>query len=987
MSLTTPSALLLLLLIIPVAYVGWPRITYRRRRDTISLALRVAMLMLLVLALAGTQIVQSADRLAVIFLLDRSDSMGSSAQEAAEQYVRDALAEMNEDDMAGVVLFGGDAQVERPVGPSDELAPLRTVPSDDNTDIAEAIRLALALFPDNAARRIVILSDGQATVGDSIAAAQLARAANVEISYVSFSREPGPEVQVVDFRAPSVLTEGQQFDLIVTIRSEVDTPARITVLTTGAVVYEGNIDLREGTSNYTLPLTTSEAGFRDFFIQVTPLGENDGFTENNQMGTFTRVEGDPRVLVVRQDAADTQFLVPALEETGWQVDEITPDQLPTGAAPLVQYDSVILVNVLATDLGVSRMESLRTYVGDLGGGLLVIGGPEAYGPGGYGGSPLEEALPLEMRIRDQQRIPDLTIAYVIDRSGSMGALSPRGIAHIDLAKEAIIRSIDLLQETDRVAVASFDFDAYWIAPFQNVGQADGLQNLIATLRPGGGTSILAGMDLVSDAIVQEPAELKHIILLTDGGASSFSLVEMAERLNLEAGVTLSVISIGDFEPGFLADMAEAGQGNYHNVLDADEIPNIFAQETVLATRSYIIEDTFTPTASAINPESLHPIIRGIAALPELRGYVATTARPAAQVILRGPEPYTDPILAAWQYGLGRSVAFTSDATSRWAADWVSWDDYATFWNQAVQWTLTEGAFNNLETTIDMQGDTARIVVDARDDAGAFLNGLNLEARVVLDPRQPATRVILRQVAPGRYEGEFVPLGEGAHFIRVTGAGGDGAIYNQTNGWVMTYSPEYDIRSSDSGLMAQMADLTGGRSLADATDDVFIHNIELADATAPLWPWLLLAALLLLPFDIAVRRLVVTRTDMARLGAWIRRKVLPEREVTGAAERMASLREARLRAREQENEAAASQAAGRPSAERPSEKEAPASTPARAERPKRAPRTKPASPREKPQAGPRFTKPAPKVTESTKAESEPENIGARLLKKRRDPREE
>ncbi|MEQ8674046.1 MAG: VWA domain-containing protein [Aggregatilineales bacterium] len=905
MTLSTPVALVFLLVIPFIAYLGWPRQRYRRVRDSLSLALRVSIITLLVLALAGVQIVQSANRLAVVFLVDVSDSMGAVSQEEALNFVRDSLDGMAVDDVAGVILFGADAQVARSISNTRELGQIRVEPATSNTNLAEAVRLGLALFPGDAARRMVLLSDGQPTIGDTQAAAQLALAAGVEVSYVPFFTGRGPEVQVQDFHAPAVIGENQLFDLTVTISSEVDAPATVTVLAAGQVVHTEPIDLREGTNNYTLTLMSGEAGFRDFFVRVEPEG-NDGFYQNNNLGAFTRVEGDPRVLLVGKDDAEIAYLLPALEESGLNVDYLPVDRMPIGVAPLTQYDSVILANLSALDLGQSRMEAIETYVGDLGGGLVVVGGPSSYGPGGYFQTPIEDALPVEMQITDQERLPSLTIAYLIDRSGSMGAVSPRGIPNIELAKAAIIRSIEFLQERDRAAVGSFDFDAYWVAEFQNVDNAQALAGLVATLRPSGGTNIRSGMRLVARDIVNEPSDLRHIILLTDGGADSNGLVEMARDLYDNQNVTTSVISIGVQEAPFLADMAEAGQGNYHHVIDADNIPAIFTLETVLATRSYIVEDPFTPIATSINASTLHPIIRGINALPELQGYIATTSRPTAQTILRGSEPFNDPILAAWQYGLGRSVAFTSDATARWASNWVTWDDYVTFWNQTIRWTMTEGVNTNLETQIIMEDEQARIVVDARNSDGTFWNGLNLESRVVYDPEQPATRVQLRQVAPGRYEGTFIPGGEGAHFIRINQVGADGQatadaddapVLSQTTGWVMTYSPEYQIRQSNDTLLAEVADLTGGVSLAGVPDQVFTHDIDAASVRSPIWQWLLLIAMLLLPFDIAVRRLIITRSDLRRLSAYLSARFRPEANEEATARRMSSLRQARDRARE------------------------------------------------------------------------------------------
>jgi uncharacterized membrane protein len=901
MSFSTPLALVLLVCIPFVLYLGWPRQRFRRSRDTVSLVLRTLIMLLLVFALAGVQLVRSADRLAVVFLVDVSDSMGQAAQESALDYVRESLTSLAPDDEAGLILFGTNALVERPLSNLRELGTILSTPPTGNTDMEEAIRLAMGILPTDAARRIMILSDGRATIGDAESAAELAAATGIEISYVIFTREATPEVQVTGFEAPSTVNAGQDFDLTINIESEAATSATITVLASGEVIKRQAVELRAGTTNLTLPLTGGGAGFKDFQVQVEPAG-SDGFYQNNQLSTFSRVIGPPRALLLYNSEEEIRYLQPALEQAGLTVDAMQPNELPIGLVGLAQYDSIVMANIAATPLPQERMEAIQSFVRDLGGGLVVIGGPNAYAPGGYFQTPLEEVLPLNMQVKDQQRLPRLTIAYVIDRSGSMGAVGTSGIENIELAKEAIIRSIDFLQATDRAGVVSFDSQGYWIANIQDVQDRLALQRLVASLRTGGGTDILAGMNLVAQDIINDPADRKHIILLTDGGANPTGLVELSQRLNTDYGITTSVIAIGAGSASFLADMAEAGDGNYHAVDIVEQIPLIFAQETVLATRSYILENSFVPSLSATSP-----IMNGITSAPPLLGYVATSAKQTAEVILRGPEPFQDPILASWQYGLGRSVAFTSDATARWGANWVSWGEYVRFWDQAVRWTITQGTTGNVETRVVMEGEQARLVVDARDDNGAFLNGLNLQLSVV-DPLSQAALSPLRQVAPGRYEATFKPENEGAYILHVSGVseGDDSTTIDQTTGWVMSYSSEYDMGGAGDGeaVLSSLAGLTGGRSLQDEPSQVFAHNLAAQAAATPIWHWFMLFALLLLPFDIAVRRLIVTRSDWQRL----RRYIFGRGTVEATSERISSLLGAKERGRQRAEDSGSSVAA-------------------------------------------------------------------------------
>lgn len=975
MSFSTPAALIFLLVLPFVWWLGWPRQRFRRRRDISSLLLRTLIIVLLVFSVAGVQVVRAVDRLAVVFLVDVSDSMGADALDAQREAIQTALENKHPDDLWSLVVFGADVSVEQTFTTLAESSPIRSTVVSNQTDLAAALQTALSLFPADTTRRIVVLSDGAQTLGDAVAKAELASASGIEISTLPFVREPVPDVRVADLSAPARVPEGQAFDITVTLEAEEATPATLLVFSRGRLIHEAALALQAGETRYALAQTSDDGGFLDFSARVVVEGANDNFTQNNQLGAFTQIVGPPRVLLIASQPEDIVHLIPTLENAGLQVDVREPGNLPPETSALATYKSVVLVNVPASDWTRAQMERLDTYVSDLGGGLVFIGGPDSYGPGGYFQTPLERTLPVEMQIRDQQRLPQLTLAYLIDRSGSMAMTSDGGVPNIELAKEAIIRSLEFLQPTDRAAIGTFDNDSAWVAPFQDVFNRRELQARVASLRPGGGTDILAGLRLVRDDIVQEESERKHVLLLTDGGSTARGLVEIAAELHEQHEVTLSVISIGNQPPGFLEDMAEIAEGNYYQVSDTAEIPTIFTQETVLATRSYILEEPFTPVLSANSP-----IMAGIGSAPQLGGYVATTPKSATQVVLRGPEPYRDPILAAWQYGLGRAVAFTSDATTRWASDWVGWDGFTRFWGQAVSWTITEGASANLETRVVMEGEDAVILVDARDEDGAFLNNLDLTGSLVT-PDNQALRQPLRQTAPGRYEARFVPDDEGAYFVTISGTGeidGNPTRFNEVNGWVMSYSPEYAPDPNQGALLGDLARITGGRDLSDDPGAAFINDLDPRVTTAPIWPFLLMLALLLLPFDIAVRRLIVTRSDLQRL-----RQYLFAREAQPVpaeqASMMSSLMGARERAREQTSY-------GAEEASEPDTSQAPPQAPggtvanlrrSRQQREASAPAPRPDAP------APPKDVPSPPPPARGRREPNPEdNIGSRLLKKRR-----
>ncbi len=884
MNFTTPLALLLLLTVPYFFWLGQPqRAGGRRWRDWTSLALRILIMLLLILSLAGTQLVRAADELAVVFLVDASDSISPAQAETAESYIRTSLESMTPNDQAAVILFGANALVERPMSGLAELAPVSSVPQALQTDIAEAIRLGMALFPAGSARRLVILSDGTATVGDANEAARLAANSGVQISYVLLGRAAtAAEALLTSVSAPTRISQGETFRLDITAESSADMPATLRVLSGGNVVYEEAVQLRRGANNFAVRLRALEQEFARYRVQLTPA--TDTFFQNNELAAYTEITGPPRVLLVANDGtvADDGTVQPdespqlrqALEATGLVVDRTTPADLPASLAELSNYASVILVNVNAKNLSPRKMEVLQSYVRDLGGGLVAVGGPQSYGVGGYFRTPLEETLPVEMQIKDQERFPSVSIVIVIDRSGSMSA-QEGGVTKIQLAAEGAVRVVELLNDFDEIAVFPVDTQ-----PDNPIGPlpASQREEAISLIRQigagGGGIYVRTGLEAAAAALADSPNQVKHIILLADGSDSEQKEgVEPLIASLVAEGVTVTAVAIGNGpDVPWLQQVAQWGNGRFHFTNEAANLPQIFTQETTSIQRTYLVEERFFPSLV-----SNSPILAGITAVPPLYGYVGTSPKDTAQVILNSEQG--DPVLAAWQYGLGRSIAWTSDATGRWGRDWVQWEGFPAFWAQAVRWTISQDRDSNVETVVTYTDEQATLTVDARGSSGDFLNSLTMEANVVA-PDGSVQNVTLSQVAPGRYEAEFAPETDGAYFIRVAGSDGtEENVVGQTSGWVLGYSPEYREFETNPQLLANIATLTGGQDLAGLAAAVFDHSLPSEATTRPVWTWLTLLAVLLLPVDIAVRRLVVTRRDWERawaatFGRWQPATVVP-----------------------------------------------------------------------------------------------------------------
>lgn len=897
MTVSRPYFLLLLLALPALAWLGWPRRRYGRGRAWAALVVRCLIVVLIALSLAGIRTLHGGDELAVVFAVDLSDSIPEAEQERAWAFVREALATMGPNDRAAVVVFGAEALVERPMSAVPDLGEVMSVPRTDQTDVEKAVRLATALFPPGFARRLVLLTDGQATVGNAEAAIRQAQAQGVQVCILPLGAPPSAEVLLAELDLPMRALPGDRFDLEVVVQSTIETEARLTVLSGDRVVAQEMVWLHSGDNRFALPMRAPDPGFIPYTVVVEPAA--DTHVQNNRLSGYMRVEGPERVLVVADTEAEASPLVAALQATGLPVELMPPAALPTDPPALAEYGAIVLMNVPARALSSRTMAALQSYVRDLGGGLVAVGGPESYGLGGWFGTPLEETLPVEMRVRDPGRFPPMSLIVVIDKSGSMSA-TEGGVQKIRLAGEAAARVAELINDADEITVVAFDDrPADIIGPVPGSEREVVIDQAIRLQAGGGGIYVRESLQTALDLLKGSDRLVRHIVLLADGSDAEHQagVRELIEEEVVPGGITLSTVAFGAGpDVAFLEEIARLGGGRFYFTEHATDLPTIFAEETQTAMRSYLVEERFYP-----RQVSSHPALEGVEAVPSLLGYVATSPKAAAQVVLTTHQD--DPLLAVWQYGLGRAVAWTSDATGRWAAPWVGWEGFSRFWSQVVRWVLASPGDLPVEIRVEREGEGARLVVDALDGDGGFINGMEAAVQV-LGPDGAARSAALMQTGPGRYEGAFVPWGRGAYLLRLTGSTADGSVVSQTVGWVSGYSEEYAISGGGAEGLVASVEQGGGRLLVEPAES-FAHDLRGEGVASDLWPSLLAAAVLLWPVDVALRRLALGRRDVERALEWVRGRFARQRPVVEAPSPVTPL----LRAKER-TAARAARARGR-----------------------------------------------------------------------------
>lgn len=815
------------------------------------LVVRLLVTLALGLALAGVQYRLPVEGMNVFFVLDRSDSIPAGQQEGAREFVNTASAKKNLVDRGGVVVFGADAAIESAVNTAVDLQRVQAVISTSGTDLAGAVRLATAAFPESGQRRIVVLSDGNQTTGDALQSAVAARSLGVSVDVVPLGAQRGGDMSLQKLVVPGKLKQGQTFDVKVFVQSDRSARANLSLYRNNQLLGMQPVDLEPGKNLFSFSQTLTSPDFYTYDARLDAPG--DTVAENNRATSYTMVRGEPRVLVVSSDPEADRTLAEALKSSKLDVRLGDIGVFPGTLPEMQSYDAIFLSNIAAGDLSVDLMRQLESAVRDFGVGLVVVGGDQAFGAGGYRGTPLEETLPVDMELSSKKVLPRGALVLVVHATEF-----PNGN---QWARDIAFAALKALGPQDEMGIVLWDGSDKWLFPLTAVGDTVEKGRAISGMNPGDMPAFENVMSMAHQALKASTANLKHMVVFSDGdpGMPSESLLKsiVGDR------ITIGTVMIGGHvEPSAMEYMAQKGRGRFYDVRSPSQLPQIFLKEAAVILKAAIMEDPFRPQVAGGSE-----IIRGVAAgsFPTLKGYVATTAKGRAEVPLVSDKG--DPILAQWQFGLGRAVAFTSDARAKWAADWMGWSQYRQFWSQLAQWALKKVDATDLTSEVTIENGEGRLAVEAVDADGNFRNFMNLQA-VVVDPKGQPKTVRLRQEGPGRYEAIFQAKDVGAYMVNLMDLL-DGQVRGvQTIGASLNYSPEFNAAEPNLGLLKRLAEFGGGRLLDPTvpTDNPYLHDRTRTFRPLDLWWWLLMVAVVLFPIDVGLRRVQLEREELARAGA-------------------------------------------------------------------------------------------------------------------------
>lgn len=877
-----------------------------------ALLIRSVLILGLVLALAQARWQLKTDRLTVLYLLDQSQSIPTEVRQAMVDYVIREVETHRRPatrDRAGVIVFGAQAQMES--APYDGRLPLigrleATTDLDTSaTNLEAALKLAQASFPEDSARRVVILSDGNENLGNAQVQARAMAADGIGIDVVPIELLATAEVSVDKVIMPSDARKDQEFEtrVVITNQGEGDQPAepvrgtlRLTrrIGQTESLVSEQQITLQPGKNILGIESQIDSVGMATTEATFVPDNPNqDRLAQNNQASAFTRISGQGKVLLIEDafDRGEFFHLVQRLKANSIEVDVMDSANLYTSAAELLVYDAVILANLPRSSSDESRTDGVVGFSDaqikmlvdnceQLGCGIVMLGGDRSFGAGAWSNSLLEQAMPVDFQIKNKKVSAVGALAMVMHASEM-----PQGNYWQVKIGEA---ALDVLGPMDYCGVVDWsDMRGspkwLWQMPngvdrvFQNKQR---MLRMIQNMQPGDMPEFQSAMRLMLQGLLGTQASMRHAIIISDGDPTppTDALLKQFKDNNIK----VSTVGVGTHGPASrkeLERIAKATGGKYWGVTNPKALPKIYQREARRVAKPVIKEAPEGMSVVPVGTSQGHELLQGLdlAQLPPFYGYVMTTLKKNALVeqLAVSSQPTDDggensTLLATWRYGNGRTVAFTTDAGHKWAADWFSAAQYDKLFVQMIRYAMrpiTEsGTFT---VSSEIKNGIARIVVTALDDKEEPLNflemrgaGLYSGGRVSGDTDFPLT---FSQVGPGRYVAEHAVMGTGNLLFSIF----PGEGYETLNaGLNIPYSTEFSDRQSNRRLLLDLAQLEprGGvagwlaevplteRSIDQLLgESTFRPTLTAAISVSEIWPLLLLLAVVVLFIDVFYRR--------------------------------------------------------------------------------------------------------------------------------------
>ncbi len=850
MSFAHPQYLLFLLLLVPLR--GWVRLPGRPGLT----ALRLGLLALAILVLAGPRLARHEPGLDIILLVDRSLSVGQAGLEQEREFVQllGTSRRRGPDDRISLISFGAAPHLEM----QDHSGPL-TLSLDTTVDPAAsnlngALELALQKALPGRPTRLVVLSDGLYTGVDPRQPATLAALPPHEVCYRRVGQVRVGDVAAAGLVLPPAAPAGAGFLVRFTIYSSARKNARYALTRNGRALTEGSAELQPGLNQFVVRDLIEKPEQQEYRLQVD--AEADPEPANNVCFGLLRVTAPPRVLIV-STRGDVGLLAQMLGQANIPADLRSLAGMDWSAARLAPYRVVVLENLSLLPLDPAGVQSLAEAVRHGVCALLVTGGETSFGQGGYHKSPLDPLLPVTMELRQEQRRGLLALVAALDRSGSMAMPAGGGRTKMELADLGTAEAINLLSPLDQVAVIAVDSTPHVIVPLVQADDTEQLKQAVLRIASeGGGIFIGEALRAAAAEVRKSRLPTRQILLFADAADSEEPLdsLELVKKLAAE-GVGLSVVALGtpgDCDAGLLRDLARAGLGEIYFTNQAAELPQLFSQEVLRVSRRGFIKE---PTATRPLADLIRLRLPLDAGGPNLAGYNLCALRPDASCALITADEYSSPIAAFWQRGQAATAALAVDLDGPYTGQLYAWKHLPALVVNLLRQLAGGITENSAATQIRLQNGWAGLRLEVEPALADQLRARNLAAQFLAPAGGESLTAPLVWETPTEAVAE-IELSRPGHYLPIVDLGAAGVVRAQPVS--LPYSPEFSPRPGADGdqVLAALAEATLGRRIAHV-DEVFSPLVSPpATAGRDLSGWLILLFILLLLLEIAERRLGV-----------------------------------------------------------------------------------------------------------------------------------
>ncbi|MBQ4510195.1 MAG: VWA domain-containing protein [Clostridia bacterium] len=730
----------LLLIVVPALILGiipFFKLHKKRRKATkhiIPFIIHMILIVLLTSLVSGIRITETTTAPTdtnIVFVVDVSKSNEIMKDDMNELMHDIVKASRNEDGNVkfGFVPFANEVMEDdvKNFGELDidaaDYIKYSSAAEISESNIYAALKYAQGMFTDERQnKRIVLLSDGRETEGEARTAVRGILDAGIKLDCAHFdlTNSGEAEIQLVSITTNGKVEMDGEVLISVQIKSTDNVKGTLTIHD-GDFEKEEKITLVKGDNKFQFSYITKNAGIHTVYAEIEV--NSDTIEQNNQLSSWYKVDGINKILVVDGDGEQTRQLGEVLADIGQEHEySITrPQDFPATMVDLLEYDEVVLMNVDFTKMPVGADALLKRYVQENGRGLVVTCGNNAYdySNDAYRESPIEDILPVDLKIEDEKETVALVI--IVDLSSSMNkGMGNEGQTRYEVALESAKKALDGLDaEKDYVGVIVFDESATVAVPMSPLkDNVDAIKDKIDYefehfyyhhwLLDGEETDIRVNMNddvdkmvkegytrphipregtrnsqgdyiksygtnyrwpineasnMISSAMQDIKLDIKQVVFMSDGEPNDAgSGYDGIVSLMTKAGIVTSTVGIGsDLNTNAINQLeliATKGRGELVIVKDAQALPEkLYEIANAIKGDYYNVRDV-KPIMYETND-----ILRGVTDFDTLGGYYGTTIKDGANLVL-----YVDnlkPIIAEWEAGLGKVTVFMSNLGNIW----------------------------------------------------------------------------------------------------------------------------------------------------------------------------------------------------------------------------------------------------------------------------------------------------------------------------------